>query len=152
MSKFPIPYRERQDFAEKYSEPLLALLQKYLQRRLPPEWSYEIKRDLEHGNGDMESLTLRVSTKTQEEYSNRMKIPFLIYEPNKIYVDIPSFSEIEREILDFIKKTSYDLVRLSSIESPELKQMQTKTKLQKLKMLALKAKTLKPVKNGEKSE
>jgi len=147
LSKFPIPYRERQDFSEKYSETLVVLLEKYLQRRLPPEWGYEIKRDLEESNGNMDALTLRLYTRNSKEaYSNSTKIPFLIYEPNKIYVAIPSFSDIEREIFGFIKTSTFDYIKKSSVESSDSENEQKKTRLQRLKILVSKAKVLKAAK------
>jgi hypothetical protein len=113
LVKFPIPQSERKEFALKYGETLIALLKKYLRHRLPPEWSYEIYyKPSENQSFGEEKLIIKILTMTSEgEYSNTIELPFMIYIPNKVYVNIPSFSELEDTLLRFIQNSVLESVR-----------------------------------------
>ncbi|RLG92143.1 MAG: hypothetical protein DRO36_02410 [Candidatus Hecatellales archaeon] len=113
LVKFPIPQNERKEFALKYSETLIALLKKYLRHRLPQEWSYEIAyKPSQNQNSGEEKLTIKIATTTSEgEYSNVLELPFMVYIPNKVYVNIPSFSELEDILLKFIQTSVLESVR-----------------------------------------
>ncbi|WP_309493215.1 hypothetical protein [Candidatus Hecatella orcuttiae] len=112
MPKFPIPLRERKEFALKYGETLVTLLKKYLQRRLPQEWTFEIEYNPDQSPRDREEISLKIYTKTSEGlYSNTLRLPFMVYIPSNIYVFIPNFNQLEEEILRFIHNSVIDSVR-----------------------------------------
>lgn len=48
---------------------------------------------------------------SEGEYSNTIELPFMIYIPNKVYVNIPSFSELEDTLLRFIQNSVLESVR-----------------------------------------
>lgn len=127
MPKFPIPLRERKEFALKYGETLVTLLKKYLQRRLPHEWMFEIYYNPYESEHDREEIDLKISTKTSEGmYSNTLKLPFMIYIPSSIYVFIPNFSQLEEEVLRFIQNSVIDSVRPLKETSPSGKDVPRK--------------------------